>query len=157
MFHTVLIIAHTTVGIAAFIFGLIVLRPVRPRGMQTLFWLYLGSLWLMVMSLFVVVGFDWMNLGLAPRMTFGALTLFAVYIGWRGWQAYRHLHDRTNNWKSRYIDDLGFTLIALFDGFVIILALDLGGPVWVAVTVGVLGVVVGRLGLMRTKRGVITS
>jgi hypothetical protein len=49
---------------------------------------------------------------------------------------------------------MGFTLIALFDGFVIISALDLGAPSWLVVAPGVLGIVVGRLGVRRVQRRV---
>jgi hypothetical protein len=36
----------------------------------------------------------------------------------------------------------GFTLIALFDGFVLIGAFDLEAPLWLVVAVGVLGVLI---------------
>jgi hypothetical protein len=45
----------------------------------------------------------------------------------------------------------GFTLISLFDGFVIVSAIDLGSPIWLVVAIGVLGILVGRLGVLRLK------
>jgi hypothetical protein len=38
---------------------------------------------------------------------------------------------------------VGFTLISLWDGFVIVLAIDLGAPGWLVAVLAVLGVVVG--------------
>lgn len=153
MLHSTLIAAHAASGIVAFVFGLVILRPPRLRGVPTMFYLYLATLWLMVLFL-IVVGIDWMNLDLVSRSVFGALTLLALYTGWRGWRALQNLQSRTTNWKGNYIDNVGFTLIALFDGFVIIGALDLGAPIWLVVIIGVLGVLVGRLGVHRTKERV---
>ena len=62
---------------------------------------------------------------------------------WRGWQARSKLaaaHPRLPG----ALDDLGFTLITLFTGFVAILAGDLGGPVWLVVTLGIVAVATGR-------------
>lgn len=153
MLHTIFIGAHTVTAIAAFVFGLVVLRP-RVQGASAWFRLYLGALWSMILFLIVVVGIDWINLDLTSRSVFGALLLFGFYIGWRGWQALGKLRTRTAGWEGKYIDDIGFTLIALFDGFAIILALDLGVPIWGIIAIGVLGVVVGRYGVSRTKQSV---
>lgn len=78
------------------------------------------------------------------------MTALALYTGWRGWRALRALRSPAVA-PGDYIEDVGFTLITLFDGFVIIGALDLGSPVWLVVIVGVLGVLVGRLGIRRVK------
>ena len=142
MLHAMFIYAHAACGAAAFVFGLVGLRP-RAKGVPTMFRPYLGALWLMVVFLIVVVGIDWMNLGPIDRSVYGALTLLALYTGWRGWRALRNLQSRATGWKGNYIDDVGFTLIALFDGFVIISALDLGAPTWLIAIIGILGILVG--------------
>jgi hypothetical protein len=46
---------------------------------------------------------------------------------------------------------VGFTLIALFDGFVIVRAIDLGVPIWLMLAIGALGVLAGRLDVLRLK------
>jgi hypothetical protein len=46
-----------------------------------------------------------------------------------------------------YMEHVGFTLIALWDGFVIVLAIDLGAPGWPVIVLAVLGVVVGNRAL----------
>jgi hypothetical protein len=45
------------------------------------------------------------------------------------------------------MDHIGFTLIALWDGFVIVLAIDLGAAGWLVGVLAVLGVVVGHRAL----------
>jgi hypothetical protein len=79
------------------------------------------------------------------------LTVLAFYVGWRGWQAFQDLQRRGAGWTPSYLDDVGFTLIALFDGFVVIGALDLGAPVWLVVAIGVLGILVGRGAISQMK------
>jgi len=50
-----------------------------------------------------------------------------------------------------YRDDVGFTVIALFDGFVIVSSLDLGAPIWLVVVIGVFGVLGGRAAISRVS------
>jgi hypothetical protein len=61
---------------------------------------------------------------------FGALTLFAFYLLWRGWRADRDRRRCEPGWECAYVGDVGFTPISRFAGFVIVAALDLGAPVW---------------------------
>ena len=79
------------------------------------------------------------------------LLLRAVYVAWRGWNALQHLRKPVGNWRADYVEDVGFTVIALFDGFVINSALDLGAPIWLVLVIAVLGVVVGRYGVQRAR------
>jgi hypothetical protein len=151
--HVALIAAHAASGLVALAFGLSTLRP-HPEQSPTPFRVYLGALWLMVLCLIAVVAVDWTTLDRTSRAVFGGLTLFALYIGGRGWSARRLLHRRPPGWAGAFVEDVGFTLIALFDGFVIVAALDLGAPVWLVVLVGALGVLAGRLGIGRTKQRV---
>ena len=48
-------------------------------------------------------------------------------------------------------DDVGFTLITLFDGFVIITALDLGAPAWLVIATAVAGIAAGNLATRRVQ------
>lgn len=150
MLHTLFIAVHAVSGTVAFAAGCLALRP-PPRGEPPAFRLYLAALWLMVFFLVLVVALDLPTLDTVTRLVFGALTVLALYMGWRGWQAFQCLRRRDAGWAGTYIDDVGFTLIALFDGFIIIAALDLGAPVWLVVALGVLGVVGGRAAIDRMK------
>jgi hypothetical protein len=150
MLHTLLIAAHALGGTAAFAAGCLALRP-PARGEPPTFRVYLGALWVMVLFLVLAVALDWGTLATVSRLLFGTLTVLAFYVGWRGWRAFQDVQRRGAGWTGPYLDDLGFTLIALFDGFVIIGALDLGSPVWLVVAIGVLGILVGRGAISRMK------
>jgi hypothetical protein len=150
MLHSILIIAHAACGLTALATGIFVLRP-HAAGVSLLFRVYLGALWLMVLFLILVVALDWPQLAAGTMALYGALTLFALYVGWRGWNAPQHLRHPAGNWRAEYIDDVGFTVIALFDGFVIISALDLGAPVWLVLVIAALGILIGRYGVQRAQ------
>ena len=61
------------------------------------------------------------------------------------------LRRRGDGWRLPYMEHVGFTLIALWDGFVIVLAIDLGAPGWLVLVLAVLGVVVGNRALHRAE------
>jgi hypothetical protein len=42
---------------------------------------------------------------------------------------------------------VGFTLVALWEGFVVVLAIDLGAPGWLVAVLAALGLVVGNRAL----------
>ncbi len=56
------------------------------------------------------------------------------------------------SFKLRYMDDAGFVLIALVDGFVNVTALDLGAPPWIVTPAAILAVAVGHYCLARAKQ-----
>jgi hypothetical protein len=73
----------------------------------------------------------------------------------RAYQAYKVQEEQVQDWRASYIDHVGFTLISLFDGFVIVSAIDLGMPTWVVIVIAVLGVVVGIYAINRTKSSMV--
>jgi hypothetical protein len=79
------------------------------------------------------------------------LTALGGYLIWRAVQARRLLPVGPARPSARYLDHLGFTLVALFDGFAIIAVLTAGGPAWLAVVVGVLGAAAGHVAISRLK------
>lgn len=151
MLHAVFIAAHAASGLVALAPGLIQIHP-HTQDVSTVFRLYLGTLWLMILFLIAVVWIDWINLDQTSRIVFGALMIFAFYVGWRGLQALQNLCSQSVGWKESYVENVGFTLIALFDGFIVIGPLDLNAPIWPILLIGALGVLVGRSGVGRTRR-----
>lgn len=154
--HDLLIYAHATAGLLAFAVGCLILRP-RTQGGSVVFGLYFFALWGMIALLVAVVLVDWNTLGQTSRLIYAGLGLLALYTGWRGWQARHVLERRTGRWQGAYVDHVGFTLISLFDGFVIVSALDLNAPGWLVGAVGVLGIVVGRFAINRVGEGAMRS
>jgi len=65
--------------------------------------------------------------------------------------AYRLIHHPGTT-PPAYLDDIGFNLISLFDGFVIVAAIDLGAPVWLVVLGAIAAVVLGAQLIERAKR-----
>ena len=150
MLHNLLIAAHAACALGAFALGLVAVWQPGTRGTGVVR-AYLGALWLMVVFLILVVLVDWPGLDAITRLVYSGLLVLAVYTGWRGWRAAQDLEHHRGQWRDAYIENVGFTLIALFDGFVIVSAIDLEAPMWLVVALGVLGVLAGRLGVQRMK------
>ena len=143
--HSVLIDGHAASGVLAFVAGCVSLW--RRRA----FWVYFWALATLVVFLVAALAVDWSGLATALRAVFAALTALACYVVWRAWHAHRLLTARSGPAALRYLDDVGFTLIALFDGFAIIAVLTSGAPGWLAAVVGVAGVVLGHITVRRLK------
>src|SRR5438309_7460983 len=74
--------------------------------------------------------------------------VLAGVMSWRGWRAAQRSRQRPESWRVGFDEDIGFTLIALFDGFVIVSAIDLGGPLWLVLAIAVVAVLMGPCGLI---------
>lgn len=150
--HTTMIVLHAAAGVTAFAAGCLALSP-PPAGRRVhrLFPLYLASLWLMVVFMLGAMATHWRQLTAAEQVIFGGLLLLGLFMAWRAWAAWRLLGRREGAWRLPYMEHVGFTLIALWDGFVIVLAIDLGAPVWLVVVLAVLGVVAGNRALHRAE------
>jgi hypothetical protein len=140
--------------VAAFVVGCLALFPPKAeRRARQLFAMYLVSLELMLVSLLAALASHWRQLSAAEQVIFGGLFLLGLYMGWRALSARGLLRRRSGQWRLPYMEDIGFTLIAPWDGFVIVLAIDLGAAGWLVGVLAVLGVVVGppRLALAEAR------
>ena len=152
MLHNSLIIIHAAAGVASFVAGcLVLLPPAQHNSKRWLFLIYFASLMALVGFMLVVIGVDWTNLALAQRLSFSGLALLGLYTAWRAIQARQVLQRRQAEWQQKYVDHVGFTLISLFDGFVIVSAIDLQAPGWLVAVIAVLGVAVGIGGINTVK------
>jgi hypothetical protein len=148
MLHTIMIVLHAAAGAAAFVAGCLALFPPNAEQQaRQLFGVYLVSLGLMIAFLLAAMAAHWQQLGTGEQAIFGGLVLLGLYMGWRALAARGLLRRRGQQWRLPYMEHLGFTLIALWDGFVIVLAIDLGAPGWLVGVLAVLGVVVGNRAL----------
>jgi hypothetical protein len=144
-----MIVLHAAAGVLCFVAGVAVL------GLQTArsTWLvvYLAALAGMTVFVAAAVAAGWSGYDGGTRVTFGALIALALFMCWRAYRAVVELRTQPPGWRSRYLAHIGFTLISLFDGFVIVAAIDLGAPGWLVALIAVAGVVVGIQLLNRAK------
>ncbi|MFI7680893.1 hypothetical protein [Actinophytocola sp. NPDC049390] len=139
--HSLLIGLHAGTGLIALIAGGIALYRGR------FFDVYLASLVATTVFLALAVAVEWTLLGAGSRVLFTAFTLLAGVMVARGVLA-RRLPPRS----PAHLEHLGFTLVGLFDAFVVIAVLNAGAPIWLVVTSGVLIAVGGHVALQATKR-----
>lgn len=126
--------------------------PVQQRaGRRWLFNLFLGSLAHMLVPLLLVIAVDWPQLDAARQVIFTALDALGLYMAWRAIQARRALQTQPKGWRLKYIDHVGFNLISLFAGFVIVAAIDLGAPGWLIAVIALLGIAGGIWGVIIVK------
>ncbi len=144
--YILLIVAHTVAGVLAFAAGCAVIRPpVDVRGVR--FRVYFRSLVALVVFLVAAIASHWTDLATPARVIYTVLTGLGLYMVWRGRQAQTAAVQ-----DGRYIEHIGFTLIALFDGFVIVSAIDLHAPTWLVVSIAIAGVLIGRREVARLQR-----
>ncbi|MGI8428956.1 MAG: hypothetical protein ACR2OB_06545 [Solirubrobacteraceae bacterium] len=128
--HAALIALHAIAGLTALVVGGVATRRVSFFG--TYFW----SLTACILLLAGVIAGDWSDLDASSRALFTAFVALGVYMIWRATQALRLLPTMSDQLSSRYLDHLGFTLVALLDAFIVIVVLGLGGPPWLLVSTG---------------------
>jgi hypothetical protein len=150
--HTILIALHAAAGVAAFVAGCAVLVPRAPEPRAgRLFDLYLGSLGLMVVFVAAAMATHWRQLTTAEQVIFGGLLLLALFMVWRAAAARRLRRRAAGDWRRPYMGHVGFTLIALWEGFVVVLAIDLGAPGWLVAVLAALGLVAGNRALHQVE------
>jgi len=147
--HDVLISAHSVAGLAAFVSGMrIVWNPLKRRRW---FRLYASALGLLVVAMVAVIVVDWPWLNGPTRVTYGGLSALGAYMLFRVWRAWRVCQAHGADWMDAYIGHVGFTLISLFVGFLIVGAIDLDVPGWLVEVIAVGGVAGGILAIKKLK------
>ncbi len=140
MWHTVLVTLHAVSGTVALLAGCVAHRA------RALFDTYLWALTCTVVFLGAAVAVDWGGLDGPARAVFVAfaglgLVMLRLATGAR----------RLPAPSPRYVDRVGFTLVALFDAFVVITVLDLGAPPVLVVASGLLVAGAGHVVLRVAK------
>lgn len=146
MWHTVLIAAHALAGALAWVSGLLAVRDGR------LFDVYLWSLIGMAAFLLAAVVGTWARIDATPRAVFAAFAVLSWLMVWLAASARRIRPTGSGSPSERYVDHVGFTLVALFDGFAVIVVLDAGGPMWLVVGTGVAVAIAGHFWIRWAKR-----
>jgi hypothetical protein len=97
------------------------------------------------------IGVSWADLELTSRLVFSGLFGLGLYMAWRVYRAWARLRRPVSGWRPRYLDDVGFTLISLFEGLVIVAAIDLGLSAWLVALIALGGVAGGIYAMNRVE------
>ena len=143
MWHTVLIALHALTGTVALVAGCVAHRRLA------LFGVYLWSVVATVTFLAAAVAEEWARLDTLSRSLFTAFTVLGAVMVRLAFDA-----RRLPPGSESYVDRVGFTVVALFDAFIVITVLNLGAPVWLVVASGVAVAIAGHFSLRATKAAV---
>ena len=149
--HTLAIVLHAVSAIGVFIIGIIcIAQSTIPRQLPLARAVFV-LLILMVLFLVVAIFLHVSSLPTLTRIIFGGLTILAVYMLWRAFQALSVLREPHGD-PVAVIDHIGFVLISLFDGFAIVSSIDLHAPGWLIAIVAIGAVAVGIYAINRRKK-----
>ena len=149
--HTLSIVVHALSATGAFIIGIVLLFQRNTLRQLQLGVAFLVLLILMEVFLVIAILSHVTSLPTLTQIIFGGLAILGVYMIWRAVQAVSVLQGQNGN-QLAVIDHIGFNLIALFDGFVIISALDLHAPGWLVAVIAVGAVALGNYALSVRKK-----
>jgi uncharacterized membrane protein YfcA len=142
--HNILIILHAISATICFFVGcFLILSPQRSMD-QPWFNFYWWTLVGMVILLAGAILVSWANYSGVERIIFPGLLVLAIYMLYRARNANLLRKTQQNNWTQGYIEHIGFTLISLFEGFIIVSGLNSGVPGWLVALLAILGVLAGR-------------
>ena len=144
MLHGTLIALHAAAGLTALVAGGIALR--RGRFFDVYLWALVGT----TVFLAAAVGVAWAATGAGARLLFGAFTALAAVMVWRAVLARRVRPAGTPT--VAYVEHVGFTLVALFDAFVVVAVLDAGAPGWLVACAGVVVACAGHVAIRWARR-----
>ena len=142
MFHNLLIVVHALSALIALVVGSWLIYKLRQREDKR-FLVYLGALVSMLIFMILAILTAWADLANVTRGIFSGLAILGLYMLFRGFQARQVLRAQGAGWEGHFIDHVGFTLISLFDGFVIVSVFDLHSPIWLILLIAVAAVVIG--------------
>ncbi|MGH3976244.1 MAG: hypothetical protein ACRDS9_23405 [Pseudonocardiaceae bacterium] len=151
MWHTIFIALHTIAATVALLAGLVAL----PAG--RLFGLYRWTLAGMVVFLVPALVIDWAEFDGSVKVIFAALLVLAAAMFYRATLASRMLPATTGGPTEAYLNHVGFTLIALFDGFAVVAVLRAGAPAWLVAVTAVGIPVIGHFALRATRVRLVRS
>lgn len=144
LLHDILITLHAASGVVAFIAGCFLILSLAQISNERLFSLYWWPLVGLVVFLAGAMLVYWTEYSGIERIIFPGLLGLGLFMLYRARSANRLLRAQSNHWKYDYVEHIGFTLISLFEGFIIVSGLNSGLSGWLVALLAVLGVLVGR-------------
>lgn len=149
-----MIVLHTAMALAAFGVGLVAVDPRRARDHWWTMRALVGFLLAMTVFVAAAMAAHWSDLDGIVQVVFTGLVVLAGYMVWRALHALRLGPHQTGGQQLAHVGDVGFVLIALADGFVIVAAIDLGVQTWIVAPLALGVVAVGHGSLNRLKERV---
>ena len=146
MLDTVLVTVHAVAATIAFAAGVLSASSGRLLGV------YRVAMATMAVALVPAVLVDWATTDPTARIVFSGLIGLAAAMVLRSELAARQSPARTGGPTPGYLGHVGFTLIALADGFAVVTAIRSGMPGWAVGVLAVGVVAVGHLSLSLAKR-----
>ncbi len=146
MLDTILITVHAVAATIAFGAGVLAAPAGRFLG------LYRSAMAVMAAALVPAVLVDWSTTDPTARIVFTGLIGLAGVMVLRAELAGRRHPARSGGPTAGYLEHIGFTLIALADGFAVVAAIRGGVPGWAVGAIAVGVVLVGHVTLQAAKR-----
>lgn len=150
--HNMLIVLHTLTAVISFTAGSLLLYARGYATNRTMFGLYFWTLAAMAILLAGAIAAYWDEYNDTEQVVYPGLLGLAVFMLFRGWAAGLVLNTQQKGWRLGYVEHVGFTLISLFEGFVIVNGLNAGLPGWLVGVLAVLGLLAGRWLIASAKK-----
>ncbi len=150
MLRDIFIAAHAAAGVVALVAGVVALRGGRLLNLHA--WSTGG----MTLFLLLAVGAEWDAIDTTARVLFTAFGVLAVIMVRLSVMARPIRPAHGVRPSPRYLDYVGFNVVALFDAFVVIAVLDIGAPIWLVAGSGVAIGVAGHF-LLRWAKHTLTA
>ena len=149
--HTLSIVVHALSATGAFIIGIVLIFQRNTLRQLQLGVAFLVLLLLLEIFLVIAILSHVTSLPGIMQIIFGGLAILGLYMIWRAVQALSVLREPHPN-QEAVIDHVGYNLIALFDGFATISAIDLGAPGWLVAVIAVGAVALGIYAISVRKK-----
>ena len=146
MANTLFITLHAVAATVAFGAGALSAASGRYLGV------YRAAMAVMLAALVPAVLVDWATTDATARIVFAGLLVLGAVMVVRAELAARRAPARTGGPTAGYLEHIGFTLIALADGFVVVTAIRSGAPGWAVGVLAVGVVLVGHVTLRSAER-----
>ena len=152
--HDALIVLHSAFATISFFAGsFLMLSPLSISGRRFFNW-YWWALIGMVILLAGAILVYWTEYSGVERIVFPGLLILGFYMLYRARDAKSLMQNQNNDWRHDYLENIGFTLISLFEGFVIVSGLNSGLPGWLVALLAILGVLLGRWLIRLAQRSI---
>jgi peptidoglycan/LPS O-acetylase OafA/YrhL len=156
--RTALVVIHASAGLGGLVTGLAALSPPRPiDNRRWLRRLYLACIAILLASMVALVTIDWNGVDTGARAGFAALSALGGVMVYRLARAHREASRGEANWQERYIGHVYFTYISLWEGFVILPALNLPFPQLSVPLVAVAVLLIGHALLARHNARILAA